>query len=242
MFEQAITYAGHSAVFVECAGLKVAIDPWLKGNPVCPQSLLHPGHLDLIVLTHGHADHAGDAVRVSHESGARIAATFELGTIMVNEGVAPDRVISLNKGGSTQISNQAGGSITVQLTHAFHSNSYHSHKHGTQYAGEACGVILSGDSWCVYHAGDTALFGDMRLIGETQKPDVALLPIGDHFTMGPIDAAHAASMLGCTYAIPIHYRTFDLLTGTYPAFASACAARGIESIELQPGERRNFRC
>jgi L-ascorbate metabolism protein UlaG (beta-lactamase superfamily) len=234
MKERTITYAGHSAVFIQCGGKRIAVDPWLKGNPLCPESLLNPGHLDLIVLSHGHSDHAGDAVRVAHESGAKVAATYELAMILIGEGIPADKVIPMNKGGSTKV-----GDLTVRLTHALHSSSFDSEK-GTLYAGEACGVLLSSDSWCVYHAGDTALFSDMKLLGEIYKPDVALLPIGDHFTMGPVEAARAASLIGCSYAVPIHYKTFGLLTGTYEEFAGECATLGIEAMELAPGESKSF--
>lgn len=234
MKERTMTYAGHSAVFIQCAGKRIAIDPWLKGNPLCPPALLNPGPLDLIVLTHGHSDHAGDAVRVAQQSGARLAATYELAMIMIAEGIPSERVIPMNKGGSTSV-----GELTVRLTHALHSSSYDA-AHGTLYAGEACGVLLSSDSWCVYHAGDTALFSDMKLLGEIYKPDVALLPIGDHFTMGPLEAARAASFVGCSYAVPIHYKTFGLLTGTFAEFSAECATLGIEALEIAPGESHQF--
>jgi L-ascorbate metabolism protein UlaG (beta-lactamase superfamily) len=230
----AITYAGHSSVFVELGGKRVAIDPWLKGNPSCPESLHSPGAVDLIVLSHGHADHAGDAVRVALECKSSLAATYELAMIMIAEGVPQDRVIPMNKGGSVLFD-----SITVALTHAMHSSSYDT-KSGPVYAGEACGVIVRTESWCVYHAGDTALFSDMKLIGEQYNPDVALLPIGDRFTMGSAEAASAASWVQCGVAIPIHYKTFPLLTGTYQEFSKECALLGVECLELSPGERRVF--
>lgn len=225
-----ITYAGHSAVFIELAGLHIAVDPWLKGNPLCPHTLQDPPKLDLIALTHGHSDHAGDAVRVQKLTGASIAATYELAMIMINEGVAADKVIPMNKGGSVAV-----GNVTVRLTDAFHSSSYDG-KNGTVYAGEACGVILSSVDRSLYHAGDTSLFTDMKLIGQLYRPTVTLLPIGDRFTMGPYEAAHAAHMVQAQVAIPIHYKTFDLLTGTYEVFAAQCKTHGVKSMELQVGE------
>jgi L-ascorbate metabolism protein UlaG (beta-lactamase superfamily) len=235
MSKKTITYAGHSAVFIEMGGLRVAIDPWLNGNPLCPSSLQTPPATDLIVLSHGHSDHASDAVRVAKETKAQLAATYELAMIMIDEGVSPDRVIPMNKGGSVTV-----GGVTVRLTNAFHSSSFDSPKRGTIYAGEPCGVLLASNGWTVFHAGDTALFSDLSLIGDMYQPDVALLPIGDRFTMGPEEAARAARMVKCTTAIPIHYKTFPLLTGEFGPFASACGKNGVEAIEIAPGEQKNF--
>lgn len=234
MTKRLITYAGHSAVFVELAGKRIAIDPWLRGNPLCPPQLQNPKGTDIIVLSHGHSDHASDAVRVQKESGALIAATYELAMIMIAEGVPSAQVIPMNKGGSVTIDG-----VTITLTNAYHSSSYDT-KSGTVYAGEACGVVLSSNGTSVYHAGDTALFADIKLIGETFRPSVALLPIGDRFTMGPEEAAQAAAWSKCKLALPIHYKTFDLLTGTYEEFARACSKHSVESRELSPGESIAF--
>ena len=234
MTQRKLTYAGHSAVFVEFGDQVVAIDPWLHGNPLCPATLQRPKKVDLIVLSHGHSDHAGDAVRVQKETGAFLAATYELAMIMIAEGVPSDKVIPMNKGGAVTVNG-----IEVRLTNAFHSSSYDT-KSGPVYAGEACGVIVSSDGASVYHAGDTLLFADLQLIGELYKPDVALLPIGDRFTMGPAEAAQAAAWTQCKLAIPMHYKTFDLLTGTYPEFARECSKRSVETKELEPGHSVSF--
>ena len=226
-----ITYAGHSAVFVDIGGTTVAIDPWLQGNPHCPAALQSPRSLDLIAVTHGHSDHASDVVRLQKLTGANVAATYELAMIFIAEGVPADKVLPMNKGGSVAV-----GSITVTLTDAFHSSSYDG-KHGPVYAGEACGVVLAGNGRTVYHAGDTSLFSDMKLIGERYKPDLALLPIGDRFTMGPQEAAHAAELVRARITAPIHYKTFGLLTGTYEQFSNACKARNVAHTELAVGER-----
>jgi L-ascorbate metabolism protein UlaG (beta-lactamase superfamily) len=234
MTKRSITYAGHSAVFVELGGKRIAIDPWLRGNPLCPPQLQSPKGTDIIVLSHGHSDHASDAVRVQKESGALLAATYELAMIMIAEGVPSNQVIPMNKGGSVTIDN-----VTITLTNAYHSSSYDT-KTGTVYAGEASGIVLSSAGVSVYHAGDTSLFADIKLIGETFKPHVALLPIGDRFTMGPEEAAQAAAWSKCTLALPIHYKTFDLLTGTYEEFSRSCSKLGVESRELAPGESLAF--
>jgi L-ascorbate metabolism protein UlaG (beta-lactamase superfamily) len=230
-----ITYAGHSAVILSIAGKHVAIDPWLEGSPVCPPGLKNPAHLDLIVLSHGHADHASDVVRLAQQTKAKVAATYELAMILIGEGIPGEQIVAMNKGGTTIVDG-----VTVTLTNAYHSSSFDSPTKGTLYAGEACGVVVSGKGATVYHAGDTCLFSDMKLIGEAFKPDVALLPIGDLFTMGPRDAATAAQYVQAKVALPIHYKTFGLLTGTYAEFADACRKLNVESVELQIGETRSF--
>jgi L-ascorbate metabolism protein UlaG (beta-lactamase superfamily) len=234
MSHRSITYAGHSAVFIDILGKKIAIDPWLEGNPLCPDSLRNPTNLDLIVLTHGHSDHAGDILRLSKISNAYVAATFELAMILIAEGIPAERVIPMNKGGAVTMDG-----VTIRLTNAQHSNSYDSPR-GTLYAGEACGVIVSSHDWSVYHAGDTEIFSDMRLISELYAPQVALLPIGDRFTMGPKEAARAASMLKCKLAIPIHYKTFSVMTGSYAEFSAECSKFAVETTEIQPGNSRSF--
>lgn len=234
MTERKITYAGHSAVFVTLDTTVLAIDPWLQGNPLCPVELHKPRKLDLIVLSHGHSDHAGDAVRVQMETGARIAATYELAMIMIAEGVPSDRVIPMNKGGSVVV-----GDVEIRLTNAYHSSSYDT-KSGTVYAGEACGVLISHHGSSIYHAGDTSLFSDMKRIGEQFKPEVSLLPIGDRFTMGPSEAAQAAAWTQCKLAVPLHYKTFELLTGTYSEFARECERLGVPSTEVLPGHSIPF--
>lgn len=230
---QRITYAGHSAVFLETQDLTIAIDPWLEGNPRCPENLKNPARLDLIVLTHGHSDHASDAPRLAKKYDAFVIATYELAMIMIEEGVHPDKVIAMNKGGTSSFR-----SFSISLTHAFHSNSFDTAK-GTRYAGEACGVIVNDSQRSIYHAGDTALFSDMKLIAENFKPEIALLPIGDRFTMGPKEAAIAAELIKPKIVIPIHYKTFDLLSGTPEQFVKELQLRSlsseIEVKDLEPG-------
>lgn len=231
MAQSLLTYAGHSAFFVHMNGATIAIDPWLQGNPRCPEDLKNPKALDLIVLSHGHSDHASDAVRLAKQTGAAVAATWELAMIMIKEGVAQEKVMPMNKGGT--IDHQG---IKITLTNAFHSSSYDT-QHGPVYAGEACGIVLQDGSQTIYHAGDTALFADMALIGSTYKPSIALLPIGDRFTMGPKEAAQAAGIVGAEVNIPMHFKTFDVLTGTAEEFGAACKSVGnLKARELEPGQ------
>lgn len=225
-------YLGHSAIILEFDGFRVAIDPWLKGNPLCPPNLAaDPGRLDLIVLSHGHADHASDACRIAQLTGAKVAATYELGAILIGEGLPANQAIQMNKGGMVAVSS----GVSVYLTHAFHSSSYDTAS-GPVYAGEACGVVLNFSGNHIYHAGDTALFSDMELIGDRFSPQVAFLPIGDRFTMGPEDAAIAASLIRAEITIPIHYKTFDLLTGQYSEFETQCQKHAVFTRELAIGE------
>jgi len=225
-----ITFAGHSAVFFKFGDLNVAIDPWLEGNPLCPEELKNPERLDLIVLTHGHADHAGDALRLANSCGSTVAATYELALILGGQGVPDERLIPMNKGGAVQ-----WNGLTVTLTNAFHSSSYDT-PDGTVYAGEPCGVVLGDGTRNIYHAGDTCFFSDMKLIGEFYKPEIAILPIGDRFTMGPKEAALAARAVGCSRAIPVHYDTFPMLTGTTAEFKAELSSFDIEAVVLEPGK------
>lgn len=225
-----LTFAGHSAVFIEAGDKTIAIDPWLESNPKCPENLKNPEKIDLIVLTHGHSDHASDAARLAKSYGSTLAATYELAVIMVSEGVPEQNVQFMNKGGTIEWEG-----LKITLTNAFHSSSYDT-ANGPVYAGEPCGVILQDGSFTIYHAGDTCLFKDMKLIGKRYEPDLALLPIGDRFTMGPEEAAKAAKYVRAKAAIPIHFGTFPLLTGTAEEFKEACLPLGIDTITLQPGE------
>lgn len=230
-----ITYAGHSAVFIESAGFVVAIDPWLQGNPRCPAELENPEKLDLILLSHGHADHAGDVVRLMGQTTATLACGFELGELLMGEGVDESRIELMNPGGTVQI-----GPARVSLTPAVHSSSYDSPTRGTIYAGLAQGIVLKIDNRTVYHAGDTALFMDMALIREHYQPELAFLPIGDRFTMGGTEAAEAAKILGVKSAVPIHYKTFGALAQTADEFRGGCTHFGIAVHELEPGEVLDF--
>ena len=209
--------------------MRVLFDPWLAGNPACPEPLRKPPAVDLILVSHGHDDHMADLVAVARESGAPVVAAFELCDWLTRKGL--QRVLPMNKGGSLDVSG-----LRITMTDARHSSGY---VDGGQmvYMGEAAGyVVRLEDGRTMYYAGDTSLFGDMRLIGEMYAPQIAFLPIGDRFTMDPVGAAKACELLGVRQVVPMHWGTFPLLTGTPAQLRALVEPRGVQVLELQPGE------
>ncbi len=224
-----LTWLGHAAFRLDTvAGTRVYVDPFLTGNPSCPGGEREPERCDLIVLTHGHVDHVGDAVSLSQSFLCPVVAQVELRRWLVGRGAPDDGMThSVNKGGTVRVAD-----VAITLTHAQHSSST---TDGT-YAGESCGLVLQPDDGpVVYVAGDTNVFGDMALIGRIYRPDVAVLPIGDHFTMGPREAAVAAELVGAPRIVPCHYGTFSLLSGT-PEALRPLLPPGVELLAPEPGE------
>ena len=228
-----LTWLGHSAFRVDSpGGRRIYVDPFLHGNPRCPELELEPERCDVVLVTHGHGDHVGDTVAIHQRFGCPVVSQVELRHWLTAQGVADDGMVhSLNKGGSESVEG-----VRVTLTDANHSSST---ADGT-YAGESCGVVLElEDGFTIYFAGDTNVFGDMSLIGRIYSPDVAVLPIGDHFTMGPREAAVAVELLGVIRCVPCHYGTFPILTGT-PDELRRLAPPGVEVLSPEPGETVTF--
>jgi L-ascorbate metabolism protein UlaG (beta-lactamase superfamily) len=228
-----ITYLGHATFrFVTAGDEQIIIDPFLTENPQTPDELKRVGELDTILITHGHFDHFSDVMPLAGQTGARTVSNFEIFSYLQREGV--ENAMPIQKGGTTQV-----GGIQVTATHAFHSSSIALDDGSFIYAGEPLGYIIEFESgFKVYHAGDTAVFGDMQLIGELYRPDLALLPIGNQVVMSPYEAAHATRLLGVRHVVPIHYGTFPFLPGTPEEYQQHVneVAPGTTVHVMKPGD------
>ena len=224
------TWFGHSTfLFHTPGGKRMMIDPWIATNPVCPEALKNVGALDLMLLTHGHSDHTADAVSLGRTTGARIIAPYELAEWLRRKGL--HAVTGVNHGGTL-----AAGGLSITMVPAFHSSSVEEDGRSI-YTGNPCGyVIRFEDAFTIYFAGDTCVFGDMRLIAEMYRPATAFLPIGDVYTMGPEQAAQACALLSVTQVVPMHFGTFPALTGTPARLRELVEAAGVHVLELRPGE------
>jgi L-ascorbate metabolism protein UlaG (beta-lactamase superfamily) len=216
-----LTWLGHAAFrFDSPGGKRVYVDPWLA-NPTCPDSEREPERCDLIALTHGHDDHVGETVELARRFDCPVVAQVELRGWLSTKGLPEDMSKAFNKGGTLDIEG-----IKVTMTDARHSSS--AFEDGTfVYLGESTGLVFEVENGTkLYFAGDTCVFGDMQLIARIYEPDVAILPIGDHFTMGPREAAVALELLGVRRCVPSHYGTFPLLHGTPEQL------RGLTDVEV----------
>ena len=226
MADVPVTWLGHASFRLDSPGGKrIYVDPWLD-NPKCPDSEKEPERADVIAVTHGHSDHVGSVVDLAKKLSPEIVAIVELKGWLGQQGADVGETPGPNKGGSVELDG-----IRFTLVNAFHSSS----SDDGAYLGEATGIVITLENGTkLYFAGDTCVFGDMELIGRLYEPDVAILPIGGHFTMDPREAALALELLGTRRCIPCHYGTFPLLAGTPDELRQQ--ASGVEIIELQPGE------
>jgi L-ascorbate metabolism protein UlaG (beta-lactamase superfamily) len=225
-----MTWLGHgTCLFRSPGGKRLLVDPWLKTNPSCPPAWHQPTDVDAVLVTHGHSDHIEDAAAVARATNADVLANFEIVNWLAKKGVKNGR--PMNKGGT-----QVLGDVRVTMVDALHSSSYE--ENGVNhYLGEAAGFVLRFDTGpTLYFAGDTAVFGDMRLIADLYAPQIACLPIGDLFTMGPEEAAFACDMLRVKQVLPVHWGTFPALTGKPEALRALVAAKGVQVLDLKPGE------
>jgi L-ascorbate metabolism protein UlaG (beta-lactamase superfamily) len=224
----AITWLGHSAFALRTPGGKtVLIDPWYTGNPKFPERA-RPTKADVILVSHGHSDHITDAAAMAKQTGATVVGIWEVTSWLGSKGV--QNVEPMNKGGTITVKG-----LRITMTEAIHSSSFD--ENGIVYLGEPAGFVVALENdQTIYFAGDTALFSDMKLIGELYEPDIAFLPIGDRFTMGPDTAAMAAKWLGVKQVVPMHWGTFPLLTGTPDQLKQHLAGTEIQVLELEPRE------
>ncbi len=224
-----IRWLGHAAFHISLDGWSILIDPWIT-NPASPyktvdQFVKDYGKVDLIIVTHDHGDHVGEAVELLRRyPSAKIAALYELANHIAKEAGAVERSIPANIGGPVKL-----GGLTLIFTEAHHSSSI----------AHPSGVVVIGKSASIYHAGDTGLFAEMAFIGELYKPTIALLPIGGHFTMGPLEAAKAVELIKPRYVIPMHYNTFDVIRVDPAEFEKLVKERGVDTkvVVLKPGEK-----
>jgi len=229
MPDVSLTWLGHAAFrFESLGGKRVYVDPWLE-NPKCPDAEKEPERVDLIALTHGHDDHVGNTLELAEKFNCPVVALVELRGWLSTKGLSEEMSHAPNKGGTAEVDG-----IKVTLTNAHHSSSAFEDGRFV-YLGEPAGLVIEVENGTkLYFAGDTCVFGDMQLIGRIYEPDVAILPIGDHFTMGPREAAVALELLGVGRCVPSHYGTFPLLHGTPDELREL--AKGVEVLSPEPGE------
>jgi L-ascorbate metabolism protein UlaG (beta-lactamase superfamily) len=224
-----ITWLGHATVLIQTAkGTNLLVDPYIAQNPKYPKDFVLPRMIHYVLLTHGHGDHISDAVPVAAKHGSTVVAIYELAAYMAAKGVT--KTIGMNLGGTVQLNE-----VAATMVEARHSSGAQDEE-GTHYVGVAAGFVLAiKDGPVLYHSGDTDVFGDMKLIHDLYEPEVAMLPIGGHFTMGPKEAALAVRLLAAKTVLPLHFGTFPPLTGT-PDELSEQVGPGVEVVRWAPGD------
>jgi L-ascorbate metabolism protein UlaG (beta-lactamase superfamily) len=221
-----LTWLGHATFRLDAGGKRIYVDPFLNGNPKCPEGEQTPERVDIIALTHAHGDHLGDTVELAKQHGSTVIAPVELADWLQGKHEL-ENVRDPNKGGTVDVDG-----IRFTLTDANHSSS----NNDLEYMGEPCGIVVRAEGKSLYFAGDTNVFGDMgTVIKRLYEPDVAVLPIGDNYTMGPEEAALAVELLGVKRVVPCHWGTFPVLTGTPDALAKLVSSE-VTVERLEPGD------
>jgi L-ascorbate metabolism protein UlaG (beta-lactamase superfamily) len=223
-----LTWLGHATFRIQTPkGKTLLIDPWVMGNPACRESEKNVKSLDVMLITHGHGDHIGDAVEIAKKHNPKIVGIPELCGWLKKKGVT--ETSEMNKGGTQQV-----GDIKVTMVHADHSCGILDGD-TLVYGGEAVGYVIEFENGVkIYHAGDTNVFGDMQIIRDLYAPEIVMLPIGDHYTMSPREAAYACNLLKPKTVIPMHFATFPVLTGRPIELAKL--AKNVEVLEMKPGQ------
>lgn len=226
-----ITWLGHSTFIVEGPDGRYLLEAFVQSNPACPDELKDVGQIDVILVTHGHGDHISDVVELAKSTGAKVVCMPEVYGWLLRKGI--ETGVEMNKGGTVEV-----GGIKVHMTHAIHSGGLEDGE-DIYPAGDPAGYVLEfSNGFKLYHAGDTCVFGDMALIAKLLAPDWAMLPIGDHYTMGPRSAAEAVRLLGVKTVIPMHYGTFPVLVGTPKELEEhASDVPGLTVFHINPGDR-----
>jgi L-ascorbate metabolism protein UlaG (beta-lactamase superfamily) len=216
-----ITWLGHSGFEIELANKILLIDPWLTGNPLAAVTASDIKKADIVCVTHDHGDHLGDAVEICKRTGATFVAIYELGVYAEEQGVK--NVVGINIGGTVKVKG-----ISITIVQAFHSST----------RGAPTGFVIKAEEKTLYHAGDTGLFGDMKLIGEVHRPDVALIPIGGYYTMGPREADEAVKLIKPAVVVPMHYQTFLVLESSAENFVKLVKEKApkVKVVALKPGD------
>jgi len=216
-----IKWLGHSGFEIELANKILLIDPWLTGNPLAAVKASDIKKADIVCVTHDHGDHLGDSVEICKRTGAAFVAIYELSVYAEKQSVK--NVVGINIGGTVEVKG-----IRITLVQAFHSST----------RGAPTGFVIKAEEKTLYHAGDTGLFGDMKLIGEIHHPDVALIPIGDYYTMGPKEAAEAVKLLKPAIVVPMHYQTFPVLESSAENFIKLVKEKApkVKVVALKPGD------